>query len=243
MGDSEICPNPTSEAAQARIFNNVAAMLNDSFTFARNHLGMKTAVGTETPRNSWFSATMSADADQSETYENAFKRIQAAYPIDLWWSWTPEGYIWSDGSSSPIGSMVGAPAVASSCPFDKDTSRYGGVAGQWQNTYIMNASSSEVFRGAAQTETPFSLTLAHPSPLQSGNWCLQPCSASGSSKCHANDSPSLQHAVRSRVHLSNGSMIQAPRSFVLRLTARCAWRQQPVHTTKVEVPTGVKPQR
>lgn len=128
MGDPSICPNPTSEVAQARIFNNVAAMLKDAFTYARTHLGIKTAVGTETPRNSWFAGTMSGDADQSATYETVFQRAQAAYPIDLWWSWTPEGYIWQDGSTSAVGAMRGAPVVASSCPFDKDTSRYGGVS-------------------------------------------------------------------------------------------------------------------
>lgn len=45
MGDPEICPNPTSENAQARIFNNVAAMLKDAFGFSRDHLGFQTAVG------------------------------------------------------------------------------------------------------------------------------------------------------------------------------------------------------
>ena len=198
MGDPSICPNPTSEVAQARIFNNVAAMLKDAFTYARTHLGIKTAVGTETPRNSWFAGTMSGDADQSATYETVFKRVQAAYPIDLWWSWTPEGFIWQEGSQSPIGAMQGAPVVASSCPFDKDTSRYGGVAGQWQNSWlIVNASASATtirtpkrrqdMGGHSGGTSSFSLMLAHPSPLKPGKWCLQPCA--GNATCKAGDFP------------------------------------------------------
>jgi hypothetical protein len=53
-----------SEAAQARIFNNVGAMLKDAFTYARAHLGMQTAVGTEAPRNSWYASTMTGDASR-----------------------------------------------------------------------------------------------------------------------------------------------------------------------------------
>lgn len=189
MGDASICPNPTSEAAQATIFNNVAAMLKDAFTYARNHLGIKTAVGTEAPRNSWYAATMSGDADQSATYEAVFKRVQAAYPIDLWWSWTPEGYIWQEGSNSPVGAMNGAPVVASSCPFDKDTSRYGGVAGQWQNSWLMVNASGTVTTGSGKHTGPtsLSLTLAHPSPLKPGKWCLQPCASNAT--CKAGDFP------------------------------------------------------
>ena len=163
-------------------------MLKDAFTYARAHLGLKTAVGTEAPRNSFYDNSMSADADQSATYEAVFKRVELAYPIDLWWTWTSEGFIWQDGSASPVNEMKGAPVVGSSCPFDKDTSRYGGVAGQWQNTWLMKNGSSIAAVGGAASGVSFSLTLAHPSPLQPGSsWCLRPCNGTGA--CSAGDMP------------------------------------------------------
>ena len=156
MGDKEICPNPTSEAAQARIFNNVGAMLNETFRYARAKLGFKTAVGTEAPRNAFFIQSMGGGAAAAQsTYEAVFQRIERAYPIDYWWTWTPEGFIWNEGnlgyssvcthilslvpmavgSSSPVGTMIGAPVLASSCPTSPS-------AGEWQNTWTLVNSSS-----------------------------------------------------------------------------------------------------
>jgi hypothetical protein len=89
MGDATICPNPTSEAAQARIFNNVAAMLREVFTYARAHLGFKTAVGTEAPRPAFFTDIDTSAESAESTYEAVFRRVEKAYPIDYWWQWLP----------------------------------------------------------------------------------------------------------------------------------------------------------
>ena len=128
-----------------------------------------------------------------------FRRAQAAYPIDLWWSWTPEGYIWQDGSRSPVGAMRGAPVVASSCPFGKDTSRYGGVAGQWQNSWVMNATAAGA--PAAAGGGAFSLMLAHPSPSHAGQWCLRPCAAGA---CKAGDFPAAAPCATAVAETSAG---------------------------------------
>ena len=163
MGDATICPNPTSEAAQARIFNNVAAMLREVFTYARAHLGFKTAVGTEAPRPAFFTDIDTSAESAESTYEAVFRRVEKAYPIDYWWTWTPEGFIWNEGSGSPVDEMTGAPVLASTCPNP-------GGSGTWSNTWTL------VKQG--DSSTLISLQLSQGSPLHPGEWCLTACNSS-----------------------------------------------------------------
>ena len=92
-----------------------------------------------------------------------------------WWSWTPEGYIWNEGSASPIGAMEGAPVVAGSCP-PPGPIVPGSV--QWSGLWRLNASSDESYS---------TLSLASPCPLAAGEWCLKPCN--GTASCAPGDLP------------------------------------------------------
>eukprot|EP01052_Picozoa_sp_SAG31_P031064 SAG31_NODE_3252_length_4490_cov_1.814165_3_plen_742_part_00 len=231
MGDLEICPNPVSEAAQAshhcarsdlcsrlnstrniltivtqaRIFNNVAAMLKEVFSYARFHLGFKTAVGTEAPRNAFFIDSMEGGvAAAQSTYEAVFQRIEKAYPIDYWWTWTPEGFIWNEGSPSAVGAMAAAPVLASSCPASP-------AAGTGLNTWTLNAttlqlpSAADWSNGSEQTVYLLSLvsdpsggTQASTASLTAGAWCLRPCAAAAI--------PSLDTNTVDPTRLSHGDL-------------------------------------
>lgn len=91
----------TQEQSNA-LFNRFAALLKDTFGFARQ-MGVKTCVGTETPlvipqlvRQRLEKADKPATdpATAQLVYEGIFRRIMAAYPIDYYWLWTPEGWTW-----------------------------------------------------------------------------------------------------------------------------------------------------
>ncbi len=84
------------------LFNRFGALLHDVFHFARR-LGIKTCVGTETPlviprpvreRLEAAGASPTDPATVQRVYEGIFRRIMAAYPIDYYWLWTPEGWTW-----------------------------------------------------------------------------------------------------------------------------------------------------
>jgi hypothetical protein len=125
------------------------------------------------------------DADPQtlvKSYEAVFKRITAAYPVDWWWTWTPEGYIWNDGSASPIGAMEGAPVVAGSCP-PPGPPPVQGSATPWSGLWQFNSINSTGGGSGAYS----SLSLASPSPLQAGSWCLKPCN--GTASCAPGDLP------------------------------------------------------
>ena len=109
-----------------------------------------------------------ADQTLVSTYETVFKRVQALDYVDWWWTWTPEGFIWNEGSASPVGAMEGAPVVAGSCP--------PGV--KWSGLWQLNASTSGSYS---------SLSLANGSIVQPGAWCLKPCN--GTASCVAGDLP------------------------------------------------------
>lgn len=100
MGTS--LPSPTTPEASNNVFNRTGRMLREAFCHARR-LGVKTCVGTETPLivPEWLKERLrSLGKDPTnpsvirELYEGMFRRIMAAYPIDYYWFWTPEGWIW-----------------------------------------------------------------------------------------------------------------------------------------------------
>jgi hypothetical protein len=125
------------------------------------------------------------DADPQtlvKSYEAVFKRITAAYPVDWWWTWTPEGYIWNDGSASPIGAMEGAPVVAGSCP-PPGPPPVQGSATPWSGLWQFNSINSTGGGSGAYSI----LSLESPIPLQAGSWCLKPCN--GTASCAPGDLP------------------------------------------------------
>ena len=87
MGDPELCPNPTSEKAQARIFNNVGAMLKDAFQYARSHLGFQTAVGWVFHLTRHVFATIVSVVDASQNLCACSFDVQdrSAAGLLLWW--------------------------------------------------------------------------------------------------------------------------------------------------------------
>lgn len=97
-----LCPQPSTPEDSNRVFNDTGAMLKRAFTWARG-LGIKTCVGTETPltipalvaqRLTAIGKNPKDPAVIQELYEGIFNRVVAAYPLDYYWFWTPEGWTW-----------------------------------------------------------------------------------------------------------------------------------------------------
>jgi hypothetical protein len=96
--------NEMNQEQSNAVFNRFAAVLKDAFGFA-HRIGIKTCVGTETPliipkpvRERLEAAGKSPrdPATVQLVYEGIFRRIMAAYAIDYYWLWTPEGWTWED---------------------------------------------------------------------------------------------------------------------------------------------------
>ena len=96
-------PSPAAPEANNEVFDRSAGMLRDAFSFA-HQLGVKTCVGTETPlvvpklvqeRLKTQGKNPGDPAVVQELYEGIFRRAAAAYPLDYYWFWTPEGWTWS----------------------------------------------------------------------------------------------------------------------------------------------------
>lgn len=96
------CPEPSSPEAARALFDDTARLLADAFSHARR-LGVKTCVGTETPlvvpravadRLRAAGANPDDPAVRQRLYEGIFARAAAAYPLDYYWFWTPEGWTW-----------------------------------------------------------------------------------------------------------------------------------------------------
>ena len=127
--------NAMNQEQSNALFNRFAAVLKDAFGFARQ-LGIKTCVGTETPlaipklvRERLEAAGQSPTdpAAVQSVYEGMFRRIMAAYPIDYYWLWTPEGWTWEDVKQEHIDATLAdfaaieRAAVAVSAPFQLAT--------------------------------------------------------------------------------------------------------------------------
>jgi len=86
------------------LFNRMGSVLKEAFEYA-HAVGVKTCVGTETPliiptlvkeRIKAAGKDPSDPAVVQELYEGMFRRIAAAYPLDYYWFWTPEGWTWGN---------------------------------------------------------------------------------------------------------------------------------------------------
>jgi hypothetical protein len=93
---------PHSEQENIRIFNEMGALLDNTFTLA-GELGVKTCLGTEIPLNipqeeQKRLRKLGKDPQSMETvgelYEGLFTRIMRTHPLDYYWFWTPEGWTW-----------------------------------------------------------------------------------------------------------------------------------------------------
>ncbi len=111
MGD-HIYRNLTPDTSND-VFNMTGKLYNDIFTYA-GKLGVKTAMGTETPLLLPDEVKMhlrekglkSDDPDTLELiYEGMFKRMSRSFPLDYYWAWTPEGWL-SPQSQSEIDKVL-----------------------------------------------------------------------------------------------------------------------------------------
>lgn len=98
-----LMPRPVSPEQCNEMFNRVGRQLNAVFANARA-LGIKTCIGTETPltipeqvrqRLQQLGLNPADTNTVRALYTGMFQRITAAYPVDYYWLWTPEGWTWS----------------------------------------------------------------------------------------------------------------------------------------------------
>lgn len=89
------------------LFNTMGTFLNDVFTEAK-YLGISTCIGTETDltipqnvRERLKSRGINPDTDEARLliYKGIFERIQRTHPLDYYWLWTPENWLWGSGNS------------------------------------------------------------------------------------------------------------------------------------------------
>ncbi len=105
--------NLTSETSN-EVFNLTGKMFNDVFGYAQN-LGVKTAVGTETPlilpdelKKHLQDKGMNPNDPKSieKIYEGMLTRMSRAFPLDYYWAWTPESWL-SPQSQAAIDKVTG----------------------------------------------------------------------------------------------------------------------------------------
>ena len=127
VGGGNALGAPEGPEQSAALINGVAQMLNKSFTFGRDHFGIKIGVGVEIPL---LGSNLNASHSAQEYWEGTFERVMAAYPIDEFWFWMPESWQWS---AVPLSSPIVQTAVqdllhaaaaknATRAPFDLVTS-------------------------------------------------------------------------------------------------------------------------
>lgn len=107
-------PAPTNMEGQNEIFNRTGELYSEVFEFA-GMLGIKTAVGTETPmkldddlkaRLQKMNLDTSDSSVISGLYKGAFKRIMATHKLDYFWLWTPEDWTWKGNSQEEFNATI-----------------------------------------------------------------------------------------------------------------------------------------
>ena len=97
-------PWPKTMEENNEVFRRAGEMFNDVFSFAHSR-GVRTCVGSETPlaelgslkeRLIKLGKDPNDPAVRQELYEGMFRRIMKTYPLDYFWFWTPETWIWPD---------------------------------------------------------------------------------------------------------------------------------------------------
>jgi hypothetical protein len=105
-----LTPKPQKPEECDTLFDRTGVLLRDAFTWA-HRLGVKTCVGTETPLTvpQAVQARLRAEGKDpaspavvQELYAGIFRRIMAAYPVDYYWFWTPEGWTWSGTTQEQV---------------------------------------------------------------------------------------------------------------------------------------------
>ena len=107
-------PMPGTVEDSNAVFNRAAAMFKDAFTYGHG-LGIQFCMGTETPLT--IPKALQEHLKQKgmdpgdpgvvgKLYEGMFRRIAAAYPLDYYWLWTPEGWTWSGTKPEEVNAAV-----------------------------------------------------------------------------------------------------------------------------------------
>ncbi len=100
----EWIPRPENHDAYNQVFNRTGGMLNQAFALARK-LGIKSCIGTETPliipervqkRLKEKGLNPTSPAVIQKLYEGMFERIKRMHPLDYYWFWTPESWVWDE---------------------------------------------------------------------------------------------------------------------------------------------------
>lgn len=108
------CPVPTTPEGCNAVFNRTGRMFDEAFSVARK-LGVKTCIGTESPLTIPVAVKerlLAQHKDPSdpavvrELYAGIFNRIAAAHPLDYYWIWTPEKWLWSGNSEKETKAFV-----------------------------------------------------------------------------------------------------------------------------------------
>lgn len=111
---------PTDPAQQLEVFNRAGRMFGGAFGFARS-LGVKTALGTETPLivPKALSARLQAEGRDSgdpdvvaEIYRGTFQRLSLAHALDYYWIWTPEAWTWRGATDAMVEATVSDVQIA-----------------------------------------------------------------------------------------------------------------------------------
>jgi hypothetical protein len=102
-----LMPSPAAGADSNALFNRAGEIFRVVFAEARS-LGVKTAIGTETPLTipRLVAERLRAEGQDPkdpavarELYLGMFRRIAELYPVDYYWLWTPEDWTW--GGNKP----------------------------------------------------------------------------------------------------------------------------------------------
>lgn len=109
-----LAPRPRTPGDCDLLFDRTADLLRGAFSLARA-LGVQTCVGTETPltvpatvreRMRAAGVDPTSHAARRALYRGIFARALAAYPVDYYWLWTPEGWTWSGASDEQVKATV-----------------------------------------------------------------------------------------------------------------------------------------
>lgn len=104
-------PHKTDE--NIRIFNQVGRLLKNSFSFAKK-LGVRTCVGTETPLIIPTEVKERVLEEYGEIngqiikklYRGIFRRISTTHPLDFYWFWTPEWWVWKKATDKEVNNTI-----------------------------------------------------------------------------------------------------------------------------------------
>lgn len=108
------CPVPTTPQGSNAVFNRTGRMFGEAFAVARQ-LGIKTGIGTESPlripaplKERLIKQGKNPDdpAVIREVYEGIFRRIAASHPLDYYWIWTPEDWLWAGNTGEQTESFL-----------------------------------------------------------------------------------------------------------------------------------------